>query len=102
MKEDATFRNDYVAVWLARVVDVLSCIATSAAIDGPFSVDVTNRLFTKCLPSPLSFNQANSLAHVFRKPLIPPERNLGKTSCPVDRRFSDVQAKRNSFSHDEK
>src|SRR5260370_42559355 len=57
VNEDPLFRNDHVRVRLARMIDGLGAGAAPASVNGPFSINITDALFTRCAPSALSFNQ---------------------------------------------
>jgi hypothetical protein len=57
VNEDPPFRNYYVSIRLAGMIDVPGCIAAPAPIDGPFEINITNTLVTKRTPTARSFNQ---------------------------------------------
>jgi hypothetical protein len=57
VNEDPPFRNYYVSIRLAGMIDVPGCIAAPAPIDGPFEINVTNTLVTKRTPTARCFNQ---------------------------------------------
>jgi hypothetical protein len=55
--EDPLAGDDRIRVGLTRMIDVLGTVATSVAINGPFSVNIADTSLATGLPSPLSFSQ---------------------------------------------
>jgi hypothetical protein len=69
------------------MVDVLSAVATKAAVNGPFFVDVADTLLSwRALPA-LSLGERDLFSDVFGDPLVRAETPGGETPVTVNPGF---------------
>jgi len=85
--------SDEIGVRFARMVDVLSAVATKAAVNGPFFVDVADTLLARCALPALGLSERDFFSDVFGDQLVPAEPRGGETSRTVDAGFCDPESR---------
>src|SRR5437868_3926133 len=86
------FGNYCMAIWLARMIDVMGAIAAAIAIDGEGRIDITNAAAELILYATLGFRIRNPLAFVFTNKLSSPKSLDRKTAKSMDFRLSQPES----------
>ena len=79
----------HVDVWLARVIDVMRAVATTAAVQTPAAIDIADAQNAPIAGSFSRFEIRYSLADVFSDLLAVTEMNSCETAFAVDWRFAN-------------
>ena len=91
-EQDVAVQGSHVCVWLAGMIDVVSAITASCAIQTEAAIDVADAQDSAFARALLGFEVRDSLAGVLGNLLCALERNCGEAAFAVDVRFADCEA----------
>ena len=91
-EQDVTVNRLQVDVRLARVIDVMRAVATTAAVQTPAAIDIADAQDAAIARAFSRFEIGNSLAGVLSDLFATMEVNSRETAFAVDARLSNCQA----------